>query len=150
LTRNNKRTLQIIEAYELEPLEGNNPGAVRLQFGMNEADPVSIEIIPYLNEWGADLILSNNFKVEKHYHHFLQTTHFLETKLGINQYNVFGSNGETLNGYDFERQYLNDKMNKSKATDSESASIMKEWENRKRKLQLIKNNNRLSNRIPFI
>jgi hypothetical protein len=116
---------QIIEAYQREPIEGKK-GAVMMTFE-DEKDSVSIEVIPYLNEWGADLTLSNNFSVAKHSNCFMRTTNFLERKLGIMQFNVFDSHGAALNGFDFERQYLIDRHKDN----PEMESIMKEWENQK-------------------
>lgn len=89
---------QIIEADSMEPVEGAR-GAVMVEF---ENEDVSIEVMPDLRQWGADLVLSNNFSVEKHNRHFMYTRNFLEQKLGIIQFNIFGSHGEIVNGYDFE------------------------------------------------
>jgi hypothetical protein len=113
---------QIIEADQREPIEGKK-GAVMITFE-DEKDSVSIEVIPYLNEWGADLTLSNNFNLDKHSHCFVRTTNFLE---GIMQFNIFDSHGEALNGSDFERQYLIDGLKDN----SQRESAMKEWENQK-------------------
>jgi hypothetical protein len=118
---------QIIEADGYEPVEGQK-GAVMVEF---ENEDVSVEVIPYLNEWGAVLVLSNNFTVEKHSQHFIRIRDFLERKLGIMGFNIFGSHGETLNGYDFERQYLTDRHKGN----LEFESIMIEWENQRRQLE---------------
>ncbi len=91
----------------------------------DEMDSVSIEVIPQLNEWRADLILSNNFIEDKHRHYCVRTINFHDRKLGIMQFNIFDSYGEALNGYDFERQYLIDRHKDN----PERESIMKEWEN---------------------
>lgn len=116
---------QIIEAYQREPIEGKK-GAVMITFE-DEKDSVSIEVIPYLDERGADLTLSNNFSVDKHSHCFVHTINFLERKPGIMQFNGFDSHGEALNGSDFERQYLIDRQKDN----PERESIMKEWESQK-------------------
>src|SRR5690242_1530822 len=108
---------QIIEADAMEPVEGAR-GAVMIEF---ENEDVSVEVMPCLRQWGADLVLSNNFSVEKHNRLFIYTRCFLEKRLGIMQFNVFGSHGEILNGYDFEKQYLIDEYKDS----PEFESIMK-------------------------
>jgi hypothetical protein len=120
---------QIIEADSMEPVEGAR-GAVMVEF---ENEDISIEVMPCLRQWGADLVLSNNFSVEKHNRLFIYTRCFLEKRLGIMQFNVFGSHGEILNGYDFEKHYLIDKYKDS----PEFESIMKEWEKQRRQLEHI-------------
>jgi hypothetical protein len=119
---------QIIEVDAYEPVEGKR-GAVMIEF---ENDDVAIEVIPHLSEWYADLVLSNNFTVEKHSQHFMRTTNFLERKLTIFDFNVLGSHGERLNGFDFEKQYLTDRHKDN----PEFESIMKEWENQRKRLEL--------------
>lgn len=118
---------EIIKADSMEPVEGAR-GAVMMEF---ENEDVSIEILPYLSEWGADLVLSDNITVEKHNKHFMYARNFLETRLGIVQFNIFDSHGAALNGYDFEKQYLIDKHKDN----PEFESIMNEWENERRKLE---------------
>jgi hypothetical protein len=93
----------IIEAASLEPVEGAE-GAVMQQFEM-EKDTVSVEIIRYLSVWGASLVLSNNFTVEKHSHCFMLLAEVLKRRLGIREFCVMNSHGEKVNGYDFEKHY---------------------------------------------
>jgi hypothetical protein len=122
-----KLVVEIIKADSMEPVEGQK-GAVMVEF---ENEDVSVEVIPYLNEWGAVLVLSNNFTVEKHSQHFIHIRDFLERNLGIEGFNIYGSHGETLNGYDFEKQYLTDRHKDN----PEFESIMKEWNNQRRQLE---------------
>lgn len=107
---------EIIKADSLQPVEGAR-GAVMMEF---ENEDVSIEILPRLSDWGADLELSDNFTKEKHNKHFMYARNFLETRLGIMQFNIFDSHGAALNGYDFERQYVIDKY---KDTPGESLNV---------------------------
>ena len=56
---------------------------------------------------------------------------FLETRLGIMQFNIFDSHGVALNGYNFERQYLIDKYKDT----PEFEAVMNKWENERRNLE---------------
>jgi hypothetical protein len=100
---------QIIDASTMEPVDGARP-AVMMQFE-DKKDIVSIEVIPHLDEFGAVLVLSNNFNIEKHYQYFMRLRVFLETRLGITGFNIFDSHGAPVNGYEIERYYITSKNN---------------------------------------
>lgn len=100
----NKIVQQIMDASLMEPVEGARP-AVMVQFE-DKKDTVSIEVIPYLEDFGAVLVLSNNFDIENHYWYFMRLRVLLETELGITDLNIYNSHGEPVDGYEIERYYV--------------------------------------------